>query len=378
MDYDKLIDLIYEAYYDCRKNKKRKKSSIEYSWEYEKNLNNLTSELLNGTYKPTTSIVFPITRPKLREIFAANFKDRIVHHLIINKFGKIIDNEMIEDSYNCRKGKGLFYGINRLKEEIERLSENYTKEVYVLNGDIEGFFMSIDKNKLWQMLEYIIRDNYKESDIEWWLRLFKIVIMHRPELDCIIHGDANLLKKLPNNKTLFRTNGKGLPIGNLPSQICGNLYRTPFDKKIIGELNGKGFYCVFVDDFRIVSCNKKLLQKIAVKAKKYLKEYLGLTLHRKKFSITKCKQGVKFTGYIIKPWGIYTGNRIVNNAFHVFSLNKPIDNMLPRYNSYMGFLIHSKSYAIRWNLFKSIPNKSNLVCINMKKYNKLKNKNNYD
>lgn len=378
MNCDKLIDLIYEAYYDCRKNKKRKKSSIEYSWEYEKNLNNLTSELLNGTYKPTTSIVFPVTRPKLREIFAANFKDRIVHHLLINKFGKIIDNEMIEDSYNCRKGKGLFYGINRLKEEIERLSENYTKEVYVLNGDIEGFFMSIDKNKLWQMLEYIIRDNYKESDIEWWLRLFKIVIMHSPELDCIIHGDANLLKKLPNNKTLFRTNGKGLPIGNLPSQICGNLYRTPFDKKIIEELNGKGFYCVFVDDFRIVSCNKKLLQKIAVKAKKYLKEYLGLTLHRKKFSITKCKQGVKFTGYIIKPWGIYTGNRIVNNAFHVFSLNKPIDNMLPRYNSYMGFLIHSKSYAIRWNLFKSIPNKSNLVCINMKKYSKLKNKNNYD
>ena len=96
--------------------------------------------------------------------------------------------------------------------------------------------------------------------------------MHRPELDCEVHGDIKILEKLPNNKKLLGSNGKfGLPIGNLTSQILGNFYRTPFDLMMKRELKEDGFYCVFVDDFKVVSQNKKLLEKIAVKARNYLK-----------------------------------------------------------------------------------------------------------
>ena len=373
MTYDNLIEQVYNAYYDCRKNKGRKSSAINFSWDYEKNLKELTEELVSGKYQPSTSIVFGITRSKIREIFAANFRDRIVHHLLILKFGELLDKEMVDDSYNCRKGKGLFYGQNRLEEEIKRISENYTKECYILNGDIEGFFMSIDKKKLQQMVERLIRDKYNGNDIEWWIRLFTQIIMHRPELDCEIHGDIKILEKLPSNKKLLGSDGKfGLPIGNLTSQILGNFYRTPFDLMMKRELKEDGFYCVFVDDFKVVSLNKKLLEKMAVKARNYLKQYLGLTMHRKKFSIQKVSLGVKFIGTVIKPWGRYTENRIVNNAFRAFSYKtENVSKQICRYNSYMGYLIHSKSYGIRWNLYKAIPKeiRNQLVCINMKKFN---------
>lgn len=371
MLYNELIDKVYEAYYDCRRNKGRKASAIHFSWDYEQEVRKLTKELVNGTYKPSTSIVFGVTRPKNREVFAADFRDRIVHHLLMLEFGEIIDKEMIDDSYNCRKGKGVFYGQDRLEEEIKRISENYTKQCYVLSGDIEGFFMSIDKEKLCQMVERLIRDHYKDEDMEWWIRLFKQVLMHRPELDCEIHGDKGILDRLPDNKTLFRSNGKGLPIGNLPSQICGNLYRTPFDRMMQREIGDKGFYCVFVDDFRVVSRDKKLLQEIAIKARRYLKDYLGLTMHKKKFSIDEAKKGVKFIGCVIRPWGRYVSNRLINNALFVFAeKEEDMERQMLRMNSYMGFLIHTKTYGIRWNLYKNIPKeaRARMVCVNMRKY----------
>ena len=123
MEYYTLLDKVYEAYYVCRKNKGRKKSAIQFSWNYEKELKKLTDELYDKSYHPTTSIVFPVTRPKHREVFAANFRDRIVHHLLMNEFGSLLEDEMIEDSYNCRVGKGNLYGIKRLEEKIKIISK---------------------------------------------------------------------------------------------------------------------------------------------------------------------------------------------------------------------------------------------------------------
>ena len=377
MEYYTLLDKVYEAYYDCRKNKGRKKSAIQFSWNYEKELKKLTDELYDKSYHPTTSIVFPVTRPKHREVFAANFRDRIVHHLLMNEFGSLLEDEMIEDSYNCRVGKGNLYGIKRLEEKIKIISKNYTVKTYALSCDIQGFFMSIDKKRLWQMLETLIRDKYKGEDIEWWLRLFKIVIMHRPELDCEIRGDKKILDALPDIKTLFRSNGKGIPIGNLPSQICGNYYLTPFDWFVIKLLGKDGFYCRFVDDFKVISNDKKMLQKIAVECRNYLRDYLGLVLHPQKISITDVTKGLPFIGFAVVPWGLYTSNRVISNAFYRFSDDETdAEKMIACYNSYMGFLIQCKTYGIRWRLYNSLSDKrkNEVECIDMKKY-KLKENN---
>lgn len=373
MTYEILIELLYDAYYSCRKNKGRKPSAVQFGWNYERELEALAHELLDGTYILTTSIVFGITRPKDREVFAANFRDRVVHHLLMNRFLPVLDGEMIEDSFNCRVGKGVFHGVKRLSDEIRRISCNYTKPTYVLSGDIEGFFMSINKEKLWQMVERTIRDNCRDEDLEWWLRLFRIVLMNRPENDCIIRGDKRVLDRLPCNKSLLKGDGKnGLPIGNLPSQICGNFYRTPFDKMMRDAVGRGGYYCVFVDDFRVVCTDKRKLELLAVKAREYLWQNLGLKMHTRKFTITEVRRGVKFIGAVIKPWGTYTGNRTVNHAFSVARMSDVGDmkRHVQRLNSYYGFMTHGLTYAIRRNLYDAIPAeiKKKIVCVGMKKF----------
>lgn len=373
MTYEKLIDLLYEAYYSCRKNKSRTAPACQFYQEYELNLDILGNELINGIYYPSTSIVFGITIPKDREVFAANFRDRIVHHLLINKFMYIFESEMIDDSYNCRIGKGTLYGIKRLANEIKRISHNYTIPTYALCGDFEGFFMSINKAKLWQMIEYTLRDKYKEDDIEWWIRLLNIIVMHCPEQDCIIRSGKHILDRLPPNKSLLKGDGKhGLPIGNLPSQIFGNFYRTPFDKMMTDYLGKDGFYCAFVDDFRAISTDKRKLELLAPIARRYLKQYLELKMHPRKFCIIDVTKGVNFIGSIIKPWGTYIGNRTVDHALEVARLQDvdDIERHMHRLNSYFGFMRHNLSYAIRRNIYDEMPYKikKQIVCINAKKF----------
>ena len=234
------IEEIYEAYYDCRYRKRNKNSALKYELNYEVENHKLWKELNAQTYEIGYSLDFCVTRPKLREVFAADFRDRIVHHLIMLKFLPLIEEEMIDDSYNCRKGKGSMYAVGRVKGFIEEVSEGYEEETWVLKCDIQGFFMSINKDILWRELEGLIRREYTGGDIEWWLWLIKKVIMHRPERKCYKRGNLRLWEYLPRTKSLFTSNGKGLPIGNLTSQIFGNFYMTVFDKWVLSRLNKNG------------------------------------------------------------------------------------------------------------------------------------------
>ena len=371
MEYATLLDKVYEAYYECRRNKRRKYSAVFFEWNYEVEIGRLTRELYDKTYRPTTSIVFSVTKPKHREIFAANFRDRVVHHLLMQRFGDMIDKEMIDDSYNCRKGKGVFYGQKRLAEEIRRVSDDYRRKAYVLCGDIEGFFMSIDVDRLWQMIETLVRDKDRGEDIEWWLWLFKVVVMHRPETDCEVHGSKKILDALPDNKTLMRSNGYGMPIGNYYVQILGNYYLTPFDLLMKAIAGRDGFYCRFVDDFRMVRTDVETLWYASNEGRRFLWDDLHLRMHRTKFSITEVHKGVKFIGCLIMPWGVYTSNRVIGNALDAFKReDRTLEETVASLNSYMGFLIHSKTYAIRWRLYKSLPDdvRKRVVCVNMRKF----------
>ena len=372
------LEDIYEAYYVCRKNKRSKPSAIKFELHYEKYLRQLYNDLNNGTYTISKSIVFGISRPKKREVFAADFRDRIVHHLLMLRLEPILETEMIDTSYNCRVNKGTTYGINTLYKQIKTVSNNYTKQTFVLQCDIQGFFMSINKEILWKHVHNIMFKKWTLGNLEWWLDLTKQIIMHRPELFCDIHGNKSILDNLPDEKTLFRSNGKGLPIGNLTSQIFGNYYLTPFDNWIKEEIGENMEYGRYVDDFYIVGCDKKRMLRLLPKIREQLKTNFDLTLHPRKVSITDVKKGISFIGCVIKPWGIYNGNRTITNAFNVLKRYKKgdsIEDLIQTINSYFGFMVGRLSYGIRWNYWKAICQKTNnLVCINMKKVS-LKNHN---
>ena len=364
------LDLVYQGFWDCRKHKTSTQGYLEYYTDYITNNANLYKELINMTYKPNASKAFCVTRPKLREVFCAQFKDRIVHHILAIKFLPLIENILVDNAYACRKGKGVLYGVKHIKQQIETISNNYTKETWVMTCDISGFFMSIDRNLLYSILENTIKTYYHQPDIEYWLWLWKTIILHSPEKDCEKIGDLKLWDKLPHNKSLFYS--PGLPIGNLPSQILANLFMLNFDKWILSHNVGYGRY---VDDFIIISNNKKQLLNLLEEAKVFLKQNLNIKLHPNKIYLQEAKKGVKIMGVIIKPHRTYLNNKVISNIYnrvHKWNkLNNPTLEQATKFvasiNSLFGLLRQHNTYAIRCKIWNMINPRKYFYCINMKK-----------
>lgn len=370
------IEEVYAAYYDCCKHKGSTPGCIEYQMNYIANNYQLYIELNSMIYEISKSKAFCVTRPKLREVFCADFRDRIIHHLLAIKFADILESEMTDKAYACRVGKGIDYGIADVKKEIKRVSDNYTKEAWILRGDLQGFFMSINRALLYGLLEKVIRKKYHGSDIEWWLWLWKKVITHDPTKNCVRVGDLSLWDKLPKNKSLFTCGeGVGLPIGNLPSQLLANLLLSQFDKLMIERVGKDGGYGRYVDDFVVISSDKKLLLNILQESRIYLVEELGLTLHPHKVSLQRAASGVRFTGVLIRPSRTLPNPRTIEHLYDVIDrfgmVINPEGEVLQRYanriNSLMGVLAHCNTYNIRRKAWTMMPHKDRVYCINMKK-----------
>lgn len=370
------IELIDQGYRDCCKHKGGTWGCIEYKMDFISNNYQLYKELNSMTYEIGVSKAFCVTRPKLREVWCATFKDRCVHHILAIKFLSIFEGYMTDNTYACRKGKGVDYGINHLREQIEAISEDYTKETWILKCDLSGFFMSIDRGLLYNIVEDIIRKEYHEDDIEFWLWLWKKVIMNDPTKNCTKVGDLSLFGKLPENKSLFTNGeGKGLPIGNLPSQILANLLMGIFDKWIMARLGNGSGYGRYVDDFVCISRDKQLLLNTLEDARAWLKVNLGLTLHPNKVYLQEARKGVQMTGAIIKPHRVYTINRTKEHLFGLIKrwneLDKPTSGQVRafacRCNSLLGLMIRRDTYAIRWQAWRMMRHKDIVYCQNMRK-----------
>ena len=376
------LEEVYAAYYDCRKHKSSTHGYIEYSLNYISNNYQLYAELNSGAYRIGKSKAFCVTKPVLREVFCAKFRDRIVHHLLALKFGDMLDGELTDRAYACRKGKGTDYGIDDVRVQIERVTDGYRREAWVLKCDLQGFFMSIDRMLLYRLLERTIRKKYDGDDIEWWLWLWKLIVLHDPTKDCIKVGDLGLWSRLPKNKSLFTCGeGKGLPIGNLPSQLLANLLLADFDREMINRLGSSGGYGRYVDDFVAIYPDRCLLHTILQWAREYLHTELELTLHPRKVSLQRASSGVRFTGVMIRPYRTLPSSRTTEHLFSVIDefgeCAKPSAEDLARYanriNSLLGLIAHRTSYNIRRRTWYMMPHKDMVYCVNMKKI-KIKNK----
>ncbi len=144
---DLLTDL-FKAYYDARRNKRNTPSQLRFESRLEENLIELYGELCDHRYAPRPCSCFVIEDPVKREVFASDFRDRVVHHLYYNYVAPIFERTFIYDSYSCREGKGTLFGINRLEHHLRAVTNNYTQEAYILKLDIQGYFMSIRRDLL--------------------------------------------------------------------------------------------------------------------------------------------------------------------------------------------------------------------------------------
>lgn len=366
-----------DAYFDCLRRKLRAKQCNEYRIDFEEDLWRLVAEVHNRTYQPSEAFCFIVTRPRIREIFAAAFRDRVVQHWITLRIEPLLERRFRSQgdvSFNCRKGYGSMVAVKTAKEQIERVSERYTREAWIGKIDISGFFMSIDKDILLAKLIPFIRENYQGDDIDTLLWLIEVTTRHQPQLCCERRSPIWMWDDLPDNKSLFTMpEGKGMAISNITSQLLANFYLSYFDEFIIEECSYTGAaYVRFVDDALIIADDKQFIIDLRKKAMQWIKKNLKLQLHKEKFYLQPASHGVKFVGCVLKPGRIYTANRTIGNMTkrvlqtnelcrHILEDGPNLENMklLKRHvcslNSYMGFCVHNYTYNQRKKMFRNVP-----------------------
>lgn len=268
---------IYQAYLECRKSKRNSINAIKFEVNLLDNLWEIYEAINSFTYKPKRYIYFLTSSPKLREVFASDFRDRVVHHLLVRDLVPIFEPLFIYDSYSCRKNRGIHLAISRLKRFVQ--NREYP---YYLQLDIKSFFLSIHKNILFELIRNSVMLRAKDK-AQRVLYLSNKIIFDDPTRNYIFKGNKKKLKNLPKHKTLFYApKNRGLPIGNLTSQFFANIYMNGLDNFIKRQLKVK-YYMRYVDDIVFLGRSKEELLVWKSAIEDYLKNQLHLELRDRFF-----------------------------------------------------------------------------------------------
>ena len=343
---DRLLTDLFAAYYKARENKRNTYSQVRFERDLSFNLVDLYDDILSGTYKVGRSMCFIVNQPVKREVFAASFRDRIVHHLVFNYIAPIFERTFIEDSYSCRVGKGTLKGQERLEEQIRMASKEYTRPCWVLKLDLKGYFMSINRQLLYDIIMKELSARVEEKDRMYYtiVHLVKLIIFNDPTKGCYMKGKKEDWRGLPADKSLFTTReGCGLPIGNLTSQLFSNIYLNAFDHFVKEDL-GIHYYGRYVDDFYMVGMDRDSLLSCIPKIRKYLRQNLQVNLHPGKIHFQLQEKGVKFLGCIVKNGYRFLSQRskglMLNNITEALAKEQNPYIIQSKLNSYRGYLSH--------------------------------------
>jgi retron-type reverse transcriptase len=338
LSYKQLITIenLFQAYYEFKKGKKKRLDLQVFERNLEDNLFVLYKSLKNKTYKHGNYEAFYVNDPKRRHIHKASVSDRVLHHLLYEYLYSLFDSSFIYDSYSCRLNKGTHKGVKRLYEFTRKVSKNYTGDCFALKCDIKKFFASVDHKILLSLLKAKIQD----KDIL--LLLTEIIDSFSSELG----------------------NGKGIPLGNLTSQIFANIYLNELDQFVKYKLRIK-HYVRYADDFVILSKDKNFLYQCIDTSQHFLENKLVLKFHPDKIIIRELSWGIDFLGYIILPFYVLprtkTKRRIfrkLNEKFRDFKNNEISEfSFSQTVQSYLGYLEHSNSYKLAGKL------KTEVFCI---------------
>lgn len=341
---------ILNAYLDCRRRKRSKLVCTKYEINFERNLEHLLEELNSGTYEIGPTRAFVVTNPKPREVWAAQFRDRIVHHLLYNTIGEHYEKQFIVDTFSCIKGRGTYHASERLHQLCRRITNNWDKPAWYLQFDIANFFVSINRNVLWDIMK---RDLGTVSIVA---KLMKQIIFNDPTKNAILKNNTDF-SIIPPHKSLWHCpKHNGLPIGNLTSQFMSNVYLDGLDQYIKHILRAK-YYVRYVDDAVILHTNRELLQDCVEKINFWLENNRLLHLHPNKIIIAPITQGIDFVGRIIKPFRVYARHRVVSATKEtVKQLKKDWRNeYLGRsFQSYLGMLSCSDTFSLRKELCEQL------------------------
>lgn len=323
------VENLLSAWKEFSKGKRSKRDVARFELNLENNIFDLHQRLVSMDWKPDPYEMFLVNDPKLRKIHKASVRDRVLYQAVYRVLYQIFDPSFIFHSYSSRNHKGTHSGVASFETYIRQVSKNYRKGGYVVKCDIRKFFDSIDHNILFGLIKKKVKDS-NHLELIW---------------EIIDSFSVNLETK---------DGRKGLPLGNVTSQLFANIYMNELDQYVKRELKAKR-YVRYCDDFVIVSESKLYLEFCVKTIGKFCHEKLFLDLHPRKVIFRKINQGIDFLGYVMLP------HRRVLRTKTIKRMLKKIKNLKilndsglvnetfieSSVQSYLGVLSHCKSEKVK-------------------------------
>jgi retron-type reverse transcriptase len=312
---------LYASWRRFRRGKRRRKDILVFERHLEDELFSLSEDLANGKYVHGRYHRFYIRDPKYRMIHKAAVRDRVAHQALHDALEPLFESKFFFDSYSARINKGTMRAIARVLHFIRKASRNGRQEAWIFHGDVDDFFGTIDHEILLVKLARTIKD----------ARYF------------------NLAEKII--KSFSCLPGKGLPLGNLTSQLFANVYLHELDYFVKQKLHVR-HYVRYNDDFFIVADNREELENFSVKIKQFLEDELKLSLLPDKIKIRPLGQGVDILGVVAFPWGVVPRRRLRKAAEQTAAsaMRKGYTERWRSAASYIGLLNNTKSFFLRERL----------------------------
>jgi RNA-directed DNA polymerase len=301
------FDRLIRAFYRAASGKFNREAVLSFNTQLEKGIFKIRDDLLNDTYEWGPYRHFWVTDPKLRLIESASFRDRIVHQALVEVLEPWIDPAFFYHSYACRAGKGTHAAARQVQSWAARFPDQY-----YLQMDVSKFFPSIDRVVLYSLVENKISDE----------KMLKLI--------------GSLIQSAPGTK--------GIPIGNLTSQLFANLFLDVLDQYIKRELRIP-YYIRYMDDFVIIHPSRNFLTELRRKIEDFGHEKLKLNFHPSKVLINTVKEGIGFVGFRSLPNGLYLRGRSVRRFRKRLSEDLTLDRKVKRLLSYQGHAKHAKDSA---------------------------------
>ena len=264
------VSNLLSAWNDFKRGKRKKSDVAQFELHLEENIFKLHEELRTKTYQHSLYEDFYVCDPKRRHIHKASVRDRVMHQALFRILYPIFDKHFIYDSYSSRNDKGTHKGVIRLRNAVRKVSGNWKKKAWTLKCDVRKFFDNVDHVTLRKLIAQQI-----ECVDTLWL------------IDTIF-------------SSFEKEKGKGLPLGNVTSQLFANIYLNELDQYVKHTVKAKHYFR-YSDDFVIVHHDRKFLENCIVGIAQFLGEKLRLELHPHKVEIRKVAQGIDFLGYMILP-----------------------------------------------------------------------------
>ena len=355
---------LYQAWQTCRCGKRGTRQAQRYEIGLLDRLVDTSEALQTHAWHPSPATCFVTLHPKPREILAAGFGDRVVHHLLVPWFERLYEPVFIHDSYANRKGKGTHAAVQRLQAFTRS-----QRSGHYLQLDVGNFFHSIDRRTLYGLLQAKTKAKADPAEARHMLWLARRLLTGNPAQGAVFQGRSQNLARVPAHKQLANAaEGKGLPIGNLTSQFFANVYLNELDQFIKHTLKAR-CYVRYVDDFVLLHDSPAQLTQWRSAIEGFLHQRLGLAL-RDAGRLAPVAHGIDFLGYIVRPDYLLVRRRVLGHLndkllrMHqqwqradgsLHCTPAQADQLHAMLASYWGHMAHARSRNARTQVFQRHP-----------------------